>query len=120
MTATPIPRTLAMTVYGDLDCSIIDELPPGRQKIDTYAVNSGYHERIYAFVRKLVAEGRQAYVICPMVAENDALPDERKAVTAYAEKLRAEAEKAAEEARLNKEREKEAAKQQKEAEKEAG
>ena len=91
MSATPIPRTLALMIYGDLDVSLIDELPPGRQKIDTYAVNSGYHERIYAFVRKLVAEGRQAYVICPMVAENDALPDERKAVTAYAEKLRAEA-----------------------------
>ena len=81
MSATPIPRTLALMIYGDLDVSLIDELPPGRQRIDTFAVNSSYHERIYAFLRKQVAEGRQAYVVCPMVAENDELPDERKAVT---------------------------------------
>ena len=90
MTATPIPRTLAMTLYGDLDVSVLDELPPGRQKIDTFAVPSSYHERIYAFLRKLVAEGRQAYIVCPMVSENDELPDERKAVTAYAEMLQKE------------------------------
>ena len=87
MSATPIPRTLALMIYGDLDVSLIDELPPGRQPIDTFAVDSGYHERIYAFLRKQIAEGRQAYVVCPMVAENDELPDERKAVTAYAQKL---------------------------------
>lgn len=87
MSATPIPRTLALMIYGDLDVSLIDELPPGRQSIDTFAVNSSYHKRIYDFLRKLVAEGRQAYIICPMVSENDELPDERKAVTAYAEKL---------------------------------
>ncbi|MBR3560726.1 MAG: ATP-dependent DNA helicase RecG [Oscillospiraceae bacterium] len=87
MSATPIPRTLALMIYGDLDVSLIDELPPGRQSIDTYAVNSGYHKRIYDFLRKLIAEGRQAYIICPMVAENDELPDERKAVTVYAEAL---------------------------------
>ena len=63
---------------------------PGRQKIDTFAVPSSYHERIYAFLRKLVAEGRQAYIVCPMVSENDELPDERKAVTAYAEMLQKE------------------------------
>ena len=90
MTATPIPRTLAMTLYGDLDVSILNELPPGRQKIDTFAVPSSYHARIYAFLRKLVAEGRQAYIVCPMVSENDELPDERKAVTAYAETLQKE------------------------------
>ena len=87
MSATPIPRTLALMIYGDLDVSILNELPPGRQKIDTFAVPSSYHERIYAFLRRLVAEGRQAYIVCPMVAENDELPDERKAVTAYAETL---------------------------------
>ncbi len=87
MSATPIPRTLALLIYGDLDVSVIGELPPGRQSIDTFAVPSSYHERIYAFIKKLVAEGRQAYIVCPMVAENDTLPDERKAVTAYAEKL---------------------------------
>ena len=90
MSATPIPRTLALMIYGDLDVSILNELPPGRQKIDTFAVPSSYHERIYAFLRKLVAEGRQAYIVCPMVAENDELPDERKAVTAYAETLQKE------------------------------
>ena len=87
MSATPIPRTLALMIYGDLDVSVLNELPPGRQKIDTFAVPSSYHERIYAFLRRLVAEGRQAYIVCPMVAENDELPDERKAVTAYAEML---------------------------------
>lgn len=90
MSATPIPRTLALMIYGDLDVSILNELPPGRQKIDTFAVPSSYHERIYAFLRKLVTEGRQAYIVCPMVAENDELPDERKAVTAYAETLQKE------------------------------
>ena len=90
MSATPIPRTLALMIYGDLDVSILNELPPGRQKIDTFAVPSSYHERIYAFLRKLVAEGRQAYIVCPMVSENDELPDERKAVTAYAEMLQKE------------------------------
>ena len=90
MSATPIPRTLALMIYGDLDVSVVDELPPGRQTIDTFAVPSSYHERIYAFLRKLVAEGRQAYIVCPMVAENDELPDERKAVTAYAKKLQDE------------------------------
>ena len=87
MSATPIPRTLALMIYGDLDVSVLNELPPGRQKIDTFTVPSSYHERIYAFLRRLVAEGRQAYIVCPMVAENDELPDERKAVTAYAEML---------------------------------
>lgn len=73
MTATPIPRTLALILYGDLDISIIDELPPGRQKIDTSAVDSRYHPRIYAFIEKHVAAGRQAYVICPMIEENEKL-----------------------------------------------
>ena len=90
MSATPIPRTLALMIYGDLDVSILNELPPGRQKIDTFAVPSSYHARIYAFLRKLVAEGHQAYIVCPMVAENDELPDERKAVTAYSETLQKE------------------------------
>ena len=90
MSATPIPRTLALMIYSDLDVSVLDELPPGRQKIDTFAVPSSYHARIYAFLRKLVQEGRQAYIVCPMVAENDELPDERKAVTAYAEHLQTE------------------------------
>ena len=87
MSATPIPRTLALIIYGDLDVSVIDELPPGRQKIDTFAVTSAYHQRVWEFIRRQVAEGRQAYVICSMVEENDTIPDERKAVTEYAKML---------------------------------
>jgi ATP-dependent DNA helicase RecG len=90
MSATPIPRTLALILYGDLDVSIIDQLPPGRQPIETYAVPGSYHPRVYNFIRKLVAEGRQAYIVCPMVEENDELPDERKAVTGYANMLQKE------------------------------
>ncbi|MBR5467600.1 MAG: ATP-dependent DNA helicase RecG, partial [Firmicutes bacterium] len=71
MTATPIPRTLALILYGDLDISIIDELPPGREKIDTLAVNSSYHKRIYEFIKKEIADGGQAYIVCPMIEEND-------------------------------------------------
>ena len=90
MSATPIPRTLALILYGDLDVSIIDQLPPGRQPVETFAVTSRYHQRVYNFIRKLVGEGRQAYIVCPMVEENEELPDERKAVTEYARKLQAE------------------------------
>ena len=85
MTATPIPRTLALILYGDLDISIIDELPPGRQKIDTSAADSRYHQRIYAFIRKHVAAGRQAYVICPMIEESEKL--EVQSVLQYTEEL---------------------------------
>ena len=87
MSATPIPRTLALILYGDLDVSLIDELPPGRQKIDTFFLPTSYHERIYNFLRKQVAEGRQAYVVCPMVEENEEIPDERKSVMEYAQFL---------------------------------
>ena len=90
MSATPIPRTLALILYGDLDVSVIDQLPPGRQPVQTFAVTSRYHQRVYNFIRKLVGEGRQAYIVCPMVEENEELPDERKAVTEYAKKLQAE------------------------------
>jgi len=67
MSATPIPRTLAMTIYGDLDMSVLDELPPGRQKVDTFVVNESYRERLNGFIRKNVSEGRQVYVVCPKV-----------------------------------------------------
>ena len=90
MSATPIPRTLALILYGDLDVSLIDELPPGRQQVQTVAVSGSYHPRVYAFLRKLIGEGRQAYIVCPMVEENDRLPDERKAATSYAKKLQEE------------------------------
>ncbi len=71
MTATPIPRTLALILYGDLDISIIDELPPGRQKIDTYAVKKNMENRVNEFVRKEIKAGRQAYIVCPLVEESD-------------------------------------------------
>ena len=87
MTATPIPRTLAMTLYGDLDVSVIDELPPGRQKVDTFALGESYRPRVQVFIRKLAAAGQQIFVVCPLVGEPDQIPDERKAVTAYAKAL---------------------------------
>jgi ATP-dependent DNA helicase RecG len=73
MTATPIPRTLALILYGDLDISIIDELPPGRKKVLTYAVDSSMRERVDNFIRKQVSEGRQVYIVCPLVDESDAV-----------------------------------------------
>ncbi len=90
LSATPIPRTLALMIYGDLDVSVIDELPPGRQKVDTFAVDESYRPRLNAFIRKQVKEGRQVYIVCSMVQENDEMPDERKAVTAYAAQLQKE------------------------------
>ena len=71
MSATPIPRTLALILYGDLDISIIDELPPNRKKIDTYAVTKEYKERVNAFIRKQIQEGRQAYIVCPLVEDSE-------------------------------------------------
>ena len=71
MSATPIPRTLAMMIYGDLDISVLDELPKGRQPIKTYHVPTSYHERIYNFIRKNIATGQQAYIVCPLVSESD-------------------------------------------------
>lgn len=73
MSATPIPRTLALILYGDLDISVIDALPKGREKIDTFCVNSGYKKRAYNFVKKQIDSGRQAYVVCPLVEDNETL-----------------------------------------------
>jgi len=71
MTATPIPRTLALILYGDLDISIIDELPPNRKKIETYAVTKGMEDRVNQFIRKNIDEGRQIYIVCPLVEESE-------------------------------------------------
>ena len=73
MSATPIPRTLALIMYGDLDVSILDELPPGRQAVDTFLVGESYRARINAFIRKQVSEGHQCFVVCPAVEENEEL-----------------------------------------------
>ena len=87
MSATPIPRTLALIIYGDLDVSIIDELPPGRQKVDTFAVDESYRERLNGFIRKLAGEGRQIFVVCPMVEENEELPQKLKSAEEHAREL---------------------------------
>ena len=84
MSATPIPRTLALMIYGDLDVSVLDELPPGRQPIETYAVDSGKRERAYNYIKKHIAQGRQAYIVCPLVSEGEA---DLASATEYAERL---------------------------------
>jgi len=73
MTATPIPRTLALTLYGDLDLSVIDELPPGRQTVKTKWLKPRQRDSAYAFIRRQVAEGRQAFIICPLIEESEAV-----------------------------------------------
>ena len=103
LSATPIPRTLSLVIYGDLDVSVIDELPPGRTPVKTYVVGEDKRQRMYGFVRKLVGEGRQAYIVCPAVEEVENQKTERedfwnittpyqqgeelKAATTYAEYL---------------------------------
>ncbi len=73
MTATPIPRTLAFILYGDLDISIIDEMPPGRKPVSTYAVGESMRERIYAFLKKNIDAGTQSYIVCPLIEETETM-----------------------------------------------
>ncbi|MEG2367655.1 MAG: ATP-dependent DNA helicase RecG [Oscillospiraceae bacterium] len=88
MSATPIPRTLALMIYGDLDISVIDELPPGRQKVDTFAQGENMRPRIYKFMARLVSEGRQVFVVCPAIDENDERPGELKSAVEHAAELK--------------------------------
>ncbi|NSL51221.1 ATP-dependent DNA helicase RecG [Calidifontibacillus erzurumensis] len=83
MTATPIPRTLAITVFGDMDVSVIDEMPAGRKKIETYWVKEQMFERVLQFIYKEVKKGRQAYVICPLIEESEKL-DVQNAIDVHA------------------------------------
>ena len=90
MSATPIPRTLSLVIYGDLEVSVVDELPPGRSPVATYVVGEDKRQRMYNFVRRLVGEGRQAYIVCPAVeeGEEDGQAMDLKAAVTYAETLR--------------------------------
>ena len=85
MSATPIPRTLALLMYGDLEVSILNELPPGREPVDTFLVNESYRARINAFIRKQVTEGHQCYVVCPAVEESEGM--DLKAAEVWAQTL---------------------------------
>jgi len=82
MSATPIPRTLALTLYGDLDLSVLDELPPGRIEIKTRFLSPEQRQKAYDFVRKQVAEGRQAFIICPLIEESEAI-ETKAAITEH-------------------------------------
>jgi ATP-dependent DNA helicase RecG len=85
MTATPIPRTMALTLYGDLDLSVIDELPPGRQVVKTKCLEPQYREKAYSFLHRQVSNGRQAFIICPLIEESEVL--EAKAAKTEYERL---------------------------------
>src|SRR5690606_23452158 len=88
MSATPIPRSLALTLYGDLDLSVLDELPPNRQRIRTAVRQGSGREKVYQFIRDEVAKGRQVYVVYPLVEESEKL--ELRAATAEFQRLAAE------------------------------
>ena len=87
MSATPIPRTLALMIYGDLDVSLLNELPPGRRPVDTFWVDSSKRQRAFRFLQRHIDEGRQAYVVCPLVEENDS---DMASAQEYARRLREE------------------------------
>lgn len=85
MSATPIPRTLGLIIYGDLDISVLDEMPKGRKPIETYAVTDKLRQRSYNFIKKQLEEGHQGYIVCPMIEESDS---DLLAVKSYYEKLK--------------------------------
>ncbi len=88
MSATPIPRTLSLIIYGDLSISVLDEKPKGRKEIKTVRIPSHYHERMYSFIKKEVNKGHQCYIVCPMVEENEEIEADRKSAEEYYELLR--------------------------------
>lgn len=83
MSATPIPRTLALIIYGDLDVSVINEMPKGRIPIKTYAVDSSYRQRVYSFIKKHIAAGKQAYIVCPLVGSDEGKSEKAGAIEYY-------------------------------------
>ena len=87
MSATPIPRSLALIIYGDLDISVLDELPPGRKKVDTFLVDESYRERLLGFIRKQAEAGHQVYIVCPKVEDDET--ETLKSVKKYADDLSA-------------------------------
>lgn len=87
MSATPIPRTLSLIIYGDLDISVLDEKPAGRQLIKTYKVTSAYHERLYAFIKKEIAAGHQCYIVCALVEESEETAKDRISAESYSKEL---------------------------------
>lgn len=89
MSATPIPRTLALMIFGDLDVSVLDEMPKGRKPVETFWIDSGKRQRAYGFIKKHLDAGEQAFIICPLISENEASPAtaELAAAEQYAEGL---------------------------------
>ena len=87
MSATPIPRTYALVIFHDLAVSVLDELPPGREKVDTFAVTESYRDRLNAFIRKQVEEGHQVFIVCPKVEDGEEGESKLKSASEHAEEL---------------------------------
>ncbi len=87
MSATPIPRTLALTMYGDLDLSLLDEMPPNRQRVDTFLVDSTYKDRLHAFIRRQTDAGGQVYIVCPCIEDDEEGENELLSAVSYAKEL---------------------------------
>ncbi len=87
MSATPIPRSLSLIIFGDLDVSLLDELPPGRQKIETRVVTKSESREIHSFIKEEIAEGGRAYIVCPLIEESEDTPDGKRAAESYFKEL---------------------------------